>query len=183
MDKYAKIIDDKTGLCNVGTGPNTDFYESIGMQLMQVQQSDIDGSWYLSDKCPMKTDEQKTQEERQRLDSLSLTKREVFLALYKAKRITPETLKSQITDPEALIEFEYANEYFRGNPLINLIGQSLGFTSDELDYLFENKELPESRAENAQDNDKSRAQNADDESKSRAQNVTDAEDKEESENA
>lgn len=86
--------------------------------------------------------QEQAQKERQRLNNLSLTKREVFLALYKARGITPEVLKSQITDPTALIEFEYANEYFRGNPLINLIGQSLGFTSDELDYLFENRELP-----------------------------------------
>lgn len=81
--------------------------------------------------------------ERERLNMLSLTKREVFLALYKAKGITPEQLKAQIADPEALIEFEYANEYYRGNPLIDLIGQKLGYTENELDYLFENGELPE----------------------------------------
>ena len=76
------------------------------------------------------------------LSQMSLTKREVFLALYKDKGITPEQLKAQITEPEALIEFEYANDYFRGNPLIDLIGQSLGYTSEALDYLFEHKELP-----------------------------------------
>lgn len=79
--------------------------------------------------------------ERERLDMLSLTKREVFLALYKDKGITPEVLKSQITDPAALIEFEYANDYYRGNPLIALIGEQLGYTSDELDYLFEHGEF------------------------------------------
>ena len=56
------------------------------------------------------------QQERERLNQLSLTKREVFLALYKDKGITPEQIKAQITNPEALIEFEYANDYFRGNP-------------------------------------------------------------------
>ena len=82
------------------------------------------------------------EEKKERLNKLSLTKREVFLALYKDKGITPEQLKAQITTPEALIEFEYANEYFRGNPLIDLIGQALGYTSEQLDYLFENKEIP-----------------------------------------
>lgn len=81
--------------------------------------------------------------EKERIARLPLTKREVFLALYKAKSITPEQIKAQITEPEALIEFEYANEYFRGNPLIDLIGAKLGYTSDDLDYLFINKELPE----------------------------------------
>lgn len=87
-------------------------------------------------------EEEKARRERERLNQLSLTKREVFLALYQDKGITPEQIKAQLTEPEALIEFEYANDYFRGNPLIDLIGQSLGYTSSQLDYLFEHKELP-----------------------------------------
>lgn len=143
MIKYAKIIDEMTGRCEVGIGMDEDFYYSIGMRPTDVKKSDIDGAWYLSEKCPMLSEEEKAQAERDRLDMLSLSKREVFLALYKAKNITPDQLKSQITDPEALIEFEYANDYYRGNPLINLIGQQLGFTSDDLDYLFVNKKLPD----------------------------------------
>jgi len=87
-------------------------------------------------------EQEEEQKHREYLNNLSLTKREVFLALYKDKGITPEQLKAGITDPEALIEFEYANDYFRGNPLITIIGQSLGYSSDDLDYLFEHKELP-----------------------------------------
>lgn len=89
------------------------------------------------------TQEEKENRSKEYINQLSLTKREVFLALYKDKGITPEQIKAQIQNPEALIEFEYANDYFRGNPLIDLIGQTLGYTSDELDYLFVNKELPE----------------------------------------
>lgn len=85
---------------------------------------------------------EQAQKEREELDKLSLTRCEVFLALYKDKGITPEQLKAQITDPQALIEFEYANDYFRGNPLINQIGEKLGYTTEELDYLFQNGELP-----------------------------------------
>lgn len=88
--------------------------------------------------------------DRKRLNSLSLTKREIFLALYKDKGITPETLRSQITDPGTLIEFDYAEKYYRGNPLIDLIGEKLGYTSDELDYLFEHREL-ESNKESTQE--------------------------------
>ena len=86
---------------------------------------------------------EKQKREKERKAQLSLTKREVFLALYKDKGITPDEIKAQITNPEVLIEFEYANDYFRGNPLIDLIGQNLGYTSGELDYLFEYKKLPE----------------------------------------
>ena len=87
-------------------------------------------------------EDEEAQKERERLNLLSMTKREVFLALYKAKGITPEMVRSSIADTEALIEFDYANEYFRGNPLINAIGANLGFTEADLDYLFEKKELP-----------------------------------------
>ena len=88
-------------------------------------------------------EERERQREQERIAKLSLTKREVFLALFRDKGITPEQLKAQITDPEALIEFDYATEYFRGNPLINQIGVMLGYTTEQLDYLFEHKELPQ----------------------------------------
>lgn len=87
-------------------------------------------------------EQEQAQKERERINQLSLTKRDVFLALYKDKGITPEQIKAQIENPEALIEFEYASSYYRGNPLIDAIGQTLGYTSEELDYLFEHKELP-----------------------------------------
>lgn len=88
------------------------------------------------------TAEEQAQQERERLDMLSLTKREVFLALYRDKGITPEQLRAQIQSTEALIEFDYAELYYRGNPLINSIGAMLGYTSEQLDYLFINKEFP-----------------------------------------
>ena len=80
------------------------------------------------------------QKERERLNLLSMTKREMFLGLYQAKGISPDMLKAQITDPQALIEFEYANDYYRGNPLIDVIGGQLGFTSEQLDKFFETKD-------------------------------------------
>ena len=80
------------------------------------------------------------QKERERLNLLSMTKREMFLGLYQAKGITPDMLKAQITDPQALIEFEYANDYYRGNPLIDVIGAQLGFTTGQLDKFFETKD-------------------------------------------
>ena len=89
--------------------------------------------------------EQEEQEkERQRLNLLSLTKREVFLALYRAKGITPDMVRGSITDEEALIEFDYAERFYRGNPLIDSIGIMLGYSVEDLDYLFTHKELPKS---------------------------------------
>ena len=65
MQLYAKVIDEATGTIEVGTGdPNAvfeqvgdtvtlvkDFYESIGMTLMDVEQG-YDGAWYLEGKAP-----------------------------------------------------------------------------------------------------------------------------------
>ena len=81
--------------------------------------------------------EKQAQKERERIAHLSLTKRQVFLGLYQAIGVTPDQIKAQITDPAALIEFEYANDYYRGNPLIDLVGATLGFTSEQLDRFFE----------------------------------------------
>ena len=89
------------------------------------------------------TEEEIAQKERERLNLLSMTKREMFLSLYLAKGITPDMLKAQITDPQALIEFEYANDYYRGNPLIDVIGGQLGFTSEQLDMFFVTKDYHE----------------------------------------
>lgn len=85
---------------------------------------------------------EKEQDERSAIDMLSLTKREVFLALFDDKGITPQQLRSQITNERALIEFDYANDYYRGNPLINAIGAILGYSPEQLDYLFIHKEFP-----------------------------------------
>ena len=38
MKKYAKITDEKTKLCNVGIGNKIEFYKSIGMSEMEVEQ-------------------------------------------------------------------------------------------------------------------------------------------------
>ena len=82
-------------------------------------------------------------QEREHINYLSMTKREMFLGLYQAKQITPDMLKAQITDPQALIEFEYANDYYRGNPLVDVIGGQLGFTTEQLDRFFETKDYHE----------------------------------------
>ena len=53
-------------------------------------------------------EEKQAKQEAERIAKLSLTKREVFLAIYQDKGITPEQIRAQITDQGALIEFDYA---------------------------------------------------------------------------
>lgn len=142
MIKYAKIINQETGLCEVGIGINTNFYSSLGMSKLDVEQSDIDYQWYLSDKCPMKTDEEKRQEERERINKLSLTAADVERAIYKVKGLDFDDILELVKDnpnidSKALkIELK-ANNFYRGNPYVSAIGNLLGFTEEQLDKFFE----------------------------------------------
>ena len=47
MLKYAKIENEETKQCSVGLGTNTDFYKSIGMVEMDVEQA-YNGDWYVA---------------------------------------------------------------------------------------------------------------------------------------
>lgn len=58
MKKYAKVINEETKACEVGTGTNVEFYRSIGMSEMEVEQA-YDGQWYLKGYAPEKPTEQK----------------------------------------------------------------------------------------------------------------------------
>lgn len=53
MLKYAKIENEETKQVSVGLGTNTDFYKSIGMIEMEVEQA-YNGSWYLQGYVPKK---------------------------------------------------------------------------------------------------------------------------------
>lgn len=98
-------------------------------------------------------EEEKAQKERQRLDALTLTPADVERALYKEKQMDFEDLKALIVeqiptiDIKALsIEFR-AKDFYRGAMaggmrLFDVVGALLGYSSADMDYLFENKELP-----------------------------------------
>lgn len=53
MKKYAKIENKETKVCSVGIGTNTEFYRSIGMSEMEVEQA-YDGAWYVKGYAPEK---------------------------------------------------------------------------------------------------------------------------------
>lgn len=88
------------------------------------------------------------QKEKERVANLTLTAADVERAIYKDKGMDFDDIIELVKnnpeiDVKALkIELK-ANNFYRGNPYVEQIGALLGYTSDELDYLFENKELPE----------------------------------------
>lgn len=58
MLKYARLLNEVTGLCEVCLGTNTEYYQSIGMTELDVTQSNINNEWYLTSMCPNKPEEQ-----------------------------------------------------------------------------------------------------------------------------
>lgn len=59
MQKYCFIKDEVTGLVQLGVGCSDEYYQSIGMEIRDVEQSEVDFGWYLSSKCPHYTDSEK----------------------------------------------------------------------------------------------------------------------------
>lgn len=64
MLKYAKIINEETKQCEIGIGTNTEFYKSIGMSEMNVEQA-YNGNWYVSGYVPQPSIEYQNEQIRQ----------------------------------------------------------------------------------------------------------------------
>ena len=102
-------------------------------------------------------EKEKEEAERNRIDSLFLTPSDVERALYYSdlhmdfddlKALIAQQLPSQIDLKGLAIEFR-ANNFYRGakdingNRIVDAIGLILGYNSDDMDYLFINKKLPD----------------------------------------
>lgn len=104
----------------------------------------LDGEEYvLKDKA---WEEKQAQKEKERIAMLSLTRGDVFRGLLMAKGVTRAQLRAMIETNEllseveremALIDFDEALNFYRGNALIDTVGLALGITSEQLDKFFE----------------------------------------------
>ena len=92
------------------------------------------------------TDEEIAQKEKVRVAQLSLTRGDVFRGLLQARGITRTMLRSlidnntELTEVEkemALIDFDEALNFYRGNTLIDTVGRALGIEPAKLDAFFE----------------------------------------------
>lgn len=95
------------------------------------------------------TEEEKQAQEQERIAMLKLTRGDVFRGLLQAKGITramlratieamPEETQEEILIKEmALIDFDEALDFYRGNALIDTVGLQLGITKEQLDEFFE----------------------------------------------
>lgn len=120
---------------------------------IEYVETDVIAETIVYDETQQEADAREAREERERLDALTLTPADVERALYKEKQMDFEDLKALIAqqlpqvDIKALsIEFR-AKDFYRGAMangmrLFDVVGALLGYTSQDMDYLFENKELP-----------------------------------------
>ena len=111
----------------------------------------------------VKTPEELAQEERERLDMLSMTRGDVFEALILARGLTKPQIRAMIEQAELdtvtkalyLNRFDEALEFYRGYPIFDMLGQALGITSEMLDKFFETKDytylIPSEPAEDTSD--------------------------------
>lgn len=105
------------------------------------------------------TEEEKAQQERERISNLHMTRGDVFRGLLLAKGVTradmrglietmPETTpQEKIAKEYALIDFDEALEFYRGVPLIDTLGEQLGIISHQMDRFFDTKDWHELSAQ------------------------------------
>lgn len=94
------------------------------------------------------TAEKKAEQERERLDNLSMTRGDVFEALILARGLGKAQIRSMIEQAELdtvtkalyLNRFDEALEFYRGYPIFDMLGEALGITGAMLDRFFETKD-------------------------------------------
>jgi hypothetical protein len=107
LNMFAKIINNETKQCNVGLGTDTEFYKSIGMIDMEVEQA-YDGSWYVKGYAPVQPiDEYNAEQQEKR--SQAYTERTDPLTLRKMRKLalgewTEEDEANYIAEIQAISE-------------------------------------------------------------------------------
>ena len=94
------------------------------------------------------TEEEKQEQEKQRIKLLSMTRGDVFEALILAKGLGKAQIRSMIEQAELdtvtkalyLNRFDEALEFYRGYPIFDMLGQALGVTGEMLDKFFETRD-------------------------------------------
>ena len=89
-----------------------------------------------------------TQQERERLNNLSMTRGDVFEALILAKGLGKAQIRSMIEQAKLdtvtkalyLNRFDEALEFYRGYPIFDMLGEALDITPSMLDRFFDEKD-------------------------------------------
>ena len=115
-----------------------------GLEILDTDREIItlDGEFRFKDEVEAELE----QKERERIAHLSLTRGDVFRGLLMARGVTRLQLRGMIESNQqlteiqkemALIDFDEALNFYRGNALIDTVGLSLGIQPEQLDCFFE----------------------------------------------
>lgn len=106
MQMYSKIINEETKEVQVGFGDNKEYFETLGMELKEVEQCKTSGRWYTAGKMPV--DEKSADLRAQRDDLLSSL--DWIIARYNEQK----TLGVETTDSEQdFIDLLQYKQYLR----------------------------------------------------------------------
>lgn len=131
--------------------------EELNLDLYNLEKSEYtdeeyvissDGTEYVL-KTP-EWEEEQARKKRARLDKLNLTKADFWIALVEkgiTKQMVKDMVEAAISDKllkaKTLIRIDDADHFWRGDASMNIIGMQFGISSDDLDYLFQKKQLPD----------------------------------------
>ncbi len=148
--KYVNETTKQVLTMNVNSDEAWAVQNGYSVELYEVEQSDKDNHYYLTGYAPMKTDEDRANEEAERIAMLSLTAADVERGIYSALNKDFEDILEEIQeaaieeiDIKALkIELK-ANNFYRGNPYVDTIGAFLGISSTQMTNFFETNDYTE----------------------------------------
>ena len=110
--KYAKLISDNHYA--VALGDNEEYFKKMGYTLLDVTKSDKDNQWYLTSECPMKTEEEKAQEEEDRINHLICTALDL-ITFIKSLGLTDEQVLAYLqTNPSLQLQLTLCQNVFCG---------------------------------------------------------------------
>lgn len=135
MVSLVKVLN-ASGVVAVAEGDDKEYFIANGYKELEIEQSDVDGNWYIKGKAPMMGEDEKIAKEKARIASLTCTKRVLALAL-KQLGVSYQQLKELIaTDEDAQLEWDLCVELQRNNPFLDTMGSKLGIDPTTIDKIF-----------------------------------------------
>ena len=142
MKKYAKVINEETNACEVGLGTNNNFYASIGMEEMEVEQ-DYAGNWYLAGYAPAKPEPTK--------EEISTLREQAYIQEVDPITCHINRLKDEEQTPEVIAEIAQLVEERKAK--VEEIKQRYKYPAEEIDELPAVDEVVVSKMENAEESE------------------------------
>lgn len=141
MIKYCFILDNETGHVKLGAGCSDEYYKEIGMVQRDVEQSEKDNEWYLTEKCPHYTPEEIEEMERQRIANLTMTALD-FINFLRSCGLSLADIKSYLAMNEELdTQLTYCQNVYCGvaKAIMPITYKGITITAEMVEQAFKDK--------------------------------------------